>query len=123
MLLFSHYRSATPLRGFMILNRLGLNNLIEPIAKDLEFQLQDPFLLYRNAKTKSEYYRSGAASQEPLLSGSKLFDNLMVFLKEFLARLHEVQKSYCSHPGRRRSRSRFPLPLPFPFPSHFVKVF
>ena len=24
----------------------------------------------------------------------------------FLARLHEVQKSYCSHPGRTRSRSR-----------------
>ena len=38
----------------MILNRLGLNNLIEPIAKDLEFQLQDPFLLYRNAKTRSK---------------------------------------------------------------------
>lgn len=53
--LFIYKRSATPLRGFMILNRLGLNNLIEPIAKDLEFQLQDPFLLYRNAKTKSIY--------------------------------------------------------------------
>ena len=26
--------------------------------------------------------------------------------KDFLARLHEVQKSYCSHPGRTRSRSR-----------------
>ena len=25
----------------------------------------------------------------------------------FLARLHEVQKSYCSHPGRTRSRSRY----------------
>ena len=25
---------------------------------------------------------------------------------QFLARLHEVQKSYCSHPGRTRSRSR-----------------
>ena len=24
---------------------------------------------------------------------------------QFLARLHEVQKSYCSHPGRTRSRS------------------
>ncbi|KAK3104078.1 hypothetical protein FSP39_024252 [Pinctada imbricata] len=42
--------SASPDNGFMILNRLGLNNLIEPITKDLEFQLQDPFLLYRNAK-------------------------------------------------------------------------
>ena len=27
----------------------------------------------------------------------------------FLARLHEVQKSYCSHPGRTRSRSRSTL--------------
>ena len=26
-----------------------------------------------------------------------------------LARLHEVQKSYCSHPGRTRSRSRSTL--------------
>jgi len=34
----------------MIINRLGLNDLIEPINKKLEFQLQDPFLLYRTAK-------------------------------------------------------------------------
>ena len=26
--------------------------------------------------------------------------------KQFLARLHEVQKSYCNHPGRTRSRYR-----------------
>jgi len=36
----------------MIINRLGLNDLIEPINKKLEFQLQDPFLLYRTAKGK-----------------------------------------------------------------------
>ena len=34
----------------MILNRLGMNDQIEPINKNLEFQLQDPFLLYRNAQ-------------------------------------------------------------------------
>lgn len=34
----------------MILNRLKPNNLIEPIQKDLEFQLHDPFLLYRTTK-------------------------------------------------------------------------
>lgn len=45
-----YHRSASPNNGFMILNRLGLNNQIEPITKDLEFQLQDPFLLYRNSK-------------------------------------------------------------------------
>jgi len=44
------YRSAFPISGFMIINRLGLNDLIEPINKKLEFQLQDPFLLYRTAK-------------------------------------------------------------------------
>ncbi|XP_045164747.2 mRNA-decapping enzyme 1A-like [Mercenaria mercenaria] len=49
--LFIYKRSASPVNGFMILNRLGLNNLIEPITKDLEFQQQDPFLLYRNAKS------------------------------------------------------------------------
>ncbi|XP_046727562.1 mRNA-decapping enzyme 1A isoform X2 [Silurus meridionalis] len=31
------------------MNRLSTENLVEPINKDLEFQLQDPFLLYRNA--------------------------------------------------------------------------
>ena len=35
---------------------------------------------------------------------------LIIFeLLPFLARLHEVQKSYCSHPGRTRSRSRSTL--------------
>ncbi|XP_074645801.1 uncharacterized protein LOC141902060 [Tubulanus polymorphus] len=48
--LFVYTRSAPPINGFMILNRLGLNNQIEPITKDLEFQLQDPFLLYKNAQ-------------------------------------------------------------------------
>ena len=49
---FSLFRSASPTHGFMILNRLGLTNQIEPITKELEFQLQDPFLLYRNSKGK-----------------------------------------------------------------------
>lgn len=44
------FRSANPVNGFMIINRLHLNDLIEPINKNLEFQLQDPFLLYRNEK-------------------------------------------------------------------------
>ncbi|XP_024240513.1 mRNA-decapping enzyme 1A isoform X2 [Oncorhynchus tshawytscha] len=40
---------ASPHHGFTIMNRLSTENLVEPINKDLEFQLQDPFLLYRNA--------------------------------------------------------------------------
>ncbi|KAM8830201.1 mRNA-decapping enzyme 1A [Synchiropus picturatus] len=46
--LFVYERSASPHHGFTIMNRLSTENLVEPINKDLEFQLQDPFLLYRN---------------------------------------------------------------------------
>ncbi|KAI4803358.1 hypothetical protein KUCAC02_006909, partial [Chaenocephalus aceratus] len=35
---------------FTIMNRLSMENLTEPITKDLDFQLQHPFLLYRNAR-------------------------------------------------------------------------
>ncbi|XP_056897824.1 mRNA-decapping enzyme 1A isoform X3 [Takifugu flavidus] len=45
--LFVYARSASPHHGFTIMNRLSTENLVEPINKDLEFQLQDPFLLYR----------------------------------------------------------------------------
>ena len=46
--------------------------------------------------------------------------------RSFLARLHEVQKSYCSHPGRTRSKCkraivvtpvvRVPVPVTVPVP-------
>ena len=48
LLLF--YRSVSPTHGFMILNRLGRNNLVEPILTSIEFQPQKPFLLYRNGE-------------------------------------------------------------------------
>ncbi|XP_075039325.1 mRNA-decapping enzyme 1A isoform X2 [Mixophyes fleayi] len=47
--LFVYTRSASPQHGFTIMNRLNMHNLVEPINKDLEFQLHEPFLLYRNA--------------------------------------------------------------------------
>ncbi|XP_056380330.1 mRNA-decapping enzyme 1A isoform X2 [Hyla sarda] len=47
--LFVYRRSASPHHGFTIMNRLNMNNLVEPINKDLEFQLHEPFLLYRNS--------------------------------------------------------------------------
>ncbi|XP_072328596.1 mRNA-decapping enzyme 1A isoform X2 [Scyliorhinus torazame] len=47
--LFVYTRSASPYHGFTIMNRLNMKNLVEPINKDLEFQLHDPFLLYRNS--------------------------------------------------------------------------
>ncbi|MED6248988.1 mRNA-decapping enzyme 1B [Ataeniobius toweri] len=48
--LFIYTRLASPRHGFTIMNRLRMENLTEPITKDLDFQLQDPFLLYRNAR-------------------------------------------------------------------------
>jgi len=42
-------RSAEPLHSIMIMNRLNTNNLMEPIENGLDFQLQEPFLLYRNS--------------------------------------------------------------------------
>ncbi|XP_075403640.1 mRNA-decapping enzyme 1A isoform X3 [Tenrec ecaudatus] len=47
--LFVYRRSASPYHGFTIVNRLSMHNLVEPVNKDLEFQLHEPFLLYRNA--------------------------------------------------------------------------
>lgn len=41
-------RSAEPLHSIMIMNRLNTNNLMEPVEVGLDFQLQEPFLLYRN---------------------------------------------------------------------------
>ena len=46
--LFVYQREADPQYGFTIMNRLSMNNLVEPVTKDLDFQLQTPFLLYRN---------------------------------------------------------------------------
>uniref|UniRef100_A0A8D1Y4E0 5'-(N(7)-methylguanosine 5'-triphospho)-[mRNA] hydrolase n=1 Tax=Sus scrofa TaxID=9823 RepID=A0A8D1Y4E0_PIG len=48
--LFVYTRSASPKHGFTIMNRLSMENRTEPITKDLDFLLQDPFLLYRNAR-------------------------------------------------------------------------
>ncbi|CAF97221.1 unnamed protein product, partial [Tetraodon nigroviridis] len=48
--LFVYTRLASPRHGFTIMNRLSMENLTEPITKDLDFQLQHPFLLYRNAR-------------------------------------------------------------------------
>jgi len=46
--LFVYQREAEPQYGFTIMNRLNMDNLVEPVTKELDFQLQPPFLLYRN---------------------------------------------------------------------------
>ena len=46
------FRSTTPTSAFFIMNRLNMNNMMEPITNNMEFKLQDPFLLYRNNASK-----------------------------------------------------------------------
>uniref|UniRef100_A0A8C3XCU5 5'-(N(7)-methylguanosine 5'-triphospho)-[mRNA] hydrolase n=1 Tax=Catagonus wagneri TaxID=51154 RepID=A0A8C3XCU5_9CETA len=47
--LFVYIRSASPSHGFIIINRM------QPVTKDLDFLLPDPFLLYRNTRGESEH--------------------------------------------------------------------
>ncbi|XP_022250842.1 mRNA-decapping enzyme 1B-like isoform X2 [Limulus polyphemus] len=48
--LFVYIRSQPPKHGFVIMNRLNTTNLVEPITTEMEFQLQNPFLLYHNTR-------------------------------------------------------------------------
>ncbi|XP_037090584.1 mRNA-decapping enzyme 1B-like [Pollicipes pollicipes] len=48
--LFVYKRSGPPYHSFMVLNRLNTKNLLQPLTKELEFQLQAPFLLYRTSQ-------------------------------------------------------------------------
>jgi len=50
--LFLYSRNGEPYHSVMILNRLNKDNFIEPIIKDIDYQVQLPFLLYRNCKSK-----------------------------------------------------------------------
>ncbi|KAL8612732.1 hypothetical protein ACOMHN_033731 [Nucella lapillus] len=45
--LFVYVRSACPTHGMIILNKQSVENWVEPINEQLEFQIQTPFLLYR----------------------------------------------------------------------------
>lgn len=48
--LFVYSRNGEPYHSLVIMNRLNTNNLIEPVSKGIDLQLQEPYLLYRNAK-------------------------------------------------------------------------
>ncbi|XP_026478657.1 mRNA-decapping enzyme 1A-like [Ctenocephalides felis] len=47
--LFIYSRNGEPYHGILIINRLNTSNLVEPVVKGLDLQLQEPFLLYRNS--------------------------------------------------------------------------
>ncbi|XP_063989774.1 mRNA-decapping enzyme 1A [Diachasmimorpha longicaudata] len=49
--LFVYSRTGEPYNSILIMNRLNTNNLVEPVTQGLDLQLQEPFLLYRNANS------------------------------------------------------------------------
>lgn len=50
--LFVYSRNGEPFHSILIMNRLNTNNLVEPVIQGLDLQLQEPFLLYRNASCR-----------------------------------------------------------------------
>uniref|UniRef100_A0A8D8Y3A0 mRNA-decapping enzyme 1B n=1 Tax=Cacopsylla melanoneura TaxID=428564 RepID=A0A8D8Y3A0_9HEMI len=46
--LFVYKRVGNPLYSMFILNRNSPENLLEPVVKELDLQLQNPFILYKN---------------------------------------------------------------------------
>ena len=97
LLLFTCNYVVSVWRGFLFLWVLGMGYVIL-----LWHSLSLPY-----------YYLYGASlgrGNQSLYKWSRSHDqdgrHTHVWYRPFLARLHEVQKSYCSHPGRTRSRSR-----------------
>ncbi|GFR62062.1 mRNA-decapping enzyme 1B-like [Elysia marginata] len=50
----SPFVSASPKYGLIILNRKDLNNLVQPLTKQVEFHLNTPFLLYKKLSEDPE---------------------------------------------------------------------
>lgn len=78
--LFVYSRSGEPWHSIMIMNRLNTNNLIEPITKELEYQMQPPFLLYRNSKNK--IFGIWFYNREECINITYLLESVMEGIKE-----------------------------------------
>ncbi|CAK9296082.1 unnamed protein product [Gordionus sp. m RMFG-2023] len=54
--LFIYKRTEVPYTSLFILNRLQVKNLIQPLTKDLEFELKEPYIFYKINKNEQEIY-------------------------------------------------------------------
>ena len=68
--------------------------------------LDSLFLSLLISRPAVEKIRSDGMDVEGTTRARLAIIEILEYFNSFLARLHEVQKSYCSHPGRTRSRSR-----------------
>lgn len=78
--LFVYSRNGEPFHSIMLMNRLNRENVIEPIVKELDYQMQIPFLLYRNSKNK--IYGIWFFNREECIRITFLIESLMETLKD-----------------------------------------
>lgn len=78
--LFIYSRNGEPFHSILVMNRLDPNNVIEPIVKGFEYQLQTPFLLYKNSHSK--IFGIWFFKREDCTSVISLIDLVMENLKE-----------------------------------------
>lgn len=78
--LFVYSRNGEPFHSIMLMNRLNRENVIEPIVKELDYQMQIPFLLYRNSKNK--IYGIWFFNREECIRITFLIETLMETLKD-----------------------------------------
>jgi hypothetical protein len=85
--LFLFEREAEPKYGFTIMNRLNPENHIEPVTGQLDFQIQPPFLLYKNSESEIRglWFYSGEECQ-------KIGNRIQELVKE-VEREQEARKS------------------------------
>lgn len=73
--LFLYSRNGEPYHSIMILNRLNKENFIEPIIREFDYQMQLPFLLYRNYKSK--IYGIWFFNRDECIQAGELIKSLM----------------------------------------------
>ncbi|CAH1988263.1 unnamed protein product [Acanthoscelides obtectus] len=78
--LFIYSRNGEPYHSMMVMNRLNTDNAIEPIVKDFDYQMQVPFLLYRNSKSK--IFGIWFFNREECIRITFLIESLMEGLKD-----------------------------------------
>ncbi|XP_044754069.1 mRNA-decapping enzyme 1A [Coccinella septempunctata] len=78
--LFIYSRNGEPFHSILFMNRLDPNNVIEPIINGFEYQLQTPFLLYKNSSSK--IFGIWFFNREDCTSVTSLIELVMENLKE-----------------------------------------
>lgn len=78
--LFIYSRNGEPFHSIMVMNRLNTDNLIEPIVRDFDYQMQIPFLLYRNSKSK--IFGIWFYNREECIKITLLIESIMKSLKD-----------------------------------------